>query len=181
MLRKLVNLHSVRSVRLVSYLSARHFGRNSLFTLSKRLEAPAEASNTSTYLSNRTFAQSPCFPNKAVFEEVCSETLDSLTDHFEELIESTDVLSGADVNYSDGVLTVQFGDPHGTYVINRQSPNEQIWLSSPTSGPKRYDYIEGSWIYRHDGVSLHELLSKEISIIVKKDIDFKQCSHSGKK
>ena len=27
----------------------------------------------------------------------------------------------------------------GTYVINKQTPNKQIWLSSPISGPKRYD------------------------------------------
>ena len=33
-----------------------------------------------------------------------------------------------------GVLTVKVGD-HGTYVINKQTPNKQIWLSSPT----RYD------------------------------------------
>lgn len=78
-------------------------------------------------------------------------------------------------------MTIQFGDPYGTYVINRQSPNEQIWLSSPTSGPKRYDFIEGSWIYHHDGVSLHELLSKEISKIAKNDIDFSHCCHSGNK
>ena len=30
-----------------------------------------------------------------------------------------------------GVLTVKVGD-HGTYVINKQTPNKQIWLSSPT-------------------------------------------------
>lgn len=30
----------------------------------------------------------------------------------------------------DGVLTVQLGSK-GTYVINKQTPNRQIWLSSP--------------------------------------------------
>ena len=29
---------------------------------------------------------------------------------------------------------------HGTFVINKQTPNKQIWLSSPFSGPKRYAY-----------------------------------------
>lgn len=28
--------------------------------------------------------------------------------------------------------------PNGTYVINKQPPNKQIWLSSPVSGPDRY-------------------------------------------
>lgn len=29
----------------------------------------------------------------------------------------------------------------GTYVLNKQPPNKQIWLSSPISGPKRYDWV----------------------------------------
>ncbi|EGT54939.1 hypothetical protein CAEBREN_28735, partial [Caenorhabditis brenneri] len=41
-----------------------------------------------------------------------------------------------------GVLTVNVSKTVGTYVINKQSPNKQIWLSSPMSGPKRYDLEE---------------------------------------
>lgn len=77
----------------------------------------------------------------------------------------------------DGVLTVNLGQAHGTYVINRQSPNKQIWLSSPTSGPKRFDFVPssgtgtgtggGKWIYKHSGESLHELLQLEIGKILK--------------
>lgn len=65
----------------------------------------------------------------------------------------------------------------GTYVINKQPPNKQIWLSSPSSGPKRYDWVllsegqdqkEGSgvggWVYIRDGTSLTDLLRKEIGI-----------------
>lgn len=59
------------------------------------------------------------------------------------------------------MLTIKLGQ-HGTYVINKQTPNKQIWLSSPTSGPKRYDYIDKTWIYKHSGESLYELLSNEI-------------------
>lgn len=32
-----------------------------------------------------------------------------------------------------GVLTLKLPDGHGTYVINKQPPNKQIWLSSPSS------------------------------------------------
>ncbi|XP_039300135.1 frataxin homolog, mitochondrial-like, partial [Nilaparvata lugens] len=82
----------------------------------------------------------------------------------------------------DGVLTVQFGEQHGTYVINRQSPNLQIWLSSPSSGPKRYDYLPSrqSWIYKHDNKSLHQLLQEEITEIVGEDVvNFYGCAYSG--
>lgn len=67
----------------------------------------------------------------------------------------------------------------GTYIINKQPPNKQIWLSSPTSGPKRYDYVlggegmhekegtgQGDWVYLRDGSSLTELLRKELGITV---------------
>ncbi|VVD04680.1 unnamed protein product [Leptidea sinapis] len=79
----------------------------------------------------------------------------------------------------DGVLTIFLGPEHGTYVINRQTPNKQIWLSSPVSGPKRYDLAlenGGYWVYKHDGVTLHKLLQSEISKIIEK-ADFSNCAH----
>ncbi len=33
--------------------------------------------------------------------------------------------------FQSGVLTVKMGGDLGTYVINKQTPNKQIWLSSP--------------------------------------------------
>ena len=47
-----------------------------------------------------------------------------------------------DVNYSSGVMKVDFVDDQGkkTYVLNKQAPNKQLWLSSPFSGPQRYEY-----------------------------------------
>lgn len=116
----------------------------------------------------------------AQYEKICNETLESLSECFEDLIEVAEHLPDADVTYGHGVLTVIFGDPHGTYVINRQIPNKQIWLSSPISGPKRYDFINGQWIYRRDGKRLHELLNSEISTIVKTEACFDKCSFSGR-
>ncbi|XP_049870257.1 frataxin homolog, mitochondrial isoform X2 [Pectinophora gossypiella] len=117
----------------------------------------------------------------AVFEEICNETLESLCDYFEQLVDETPDLKGADVTYSDGVLTVVLGPQYGTYVINRQTPNKQIWLSSPVSGPKRYDLVlkdGGYWVYKHDGIPLHRLLQNEISKIVKNKVEFHKCAHS---
>ena len=44
------------------------------------------------------------------------------------------------MEYSAGVLTLVV-EGVGTYVLNKQPPNKQIWLSSPVSGPKRYDWV----------------------------------------
>uniref|UniRef100_A0A2A4JJF3 ferroxidase n=1 Tax=Heliothis virescens TaxID=7102 RepID=A0A2A4JJF3_HELVI len=134
----------------------------------------------------RQYSSNPSAPqvsevDQAVFEEICNETLESLCDYFEELVDASPNLKGADVTFSDGVLTVALGSKYGTYVINRQTPNKQIWLSSPVSGPKRYDLVlkdGGHWVYKHDGISLHKLLQQEISKIVTNKVEFNKCSHS---
>ena len=67
-----------------------------------------------------------------------NETLESISDKFNELIEDHEKLAGGDTTLSDGVLTVKLSQ-FGVYVLNKQTPNKQLWLSSPVSGPYRYD------------------------------------------
>lgn len=68
----------------------------------------------------------------------------------------------------------------GTYVLNQQPPNKQIWLSSPLSGPRRYDWVvrgdaardtqtaresgTGQWVYLRDGGELTQLLNEELGL-----------------
>ncbi|KAF7284338.1 hypothetical protein GWI33_022321 [Rhynchophorus ferrugineus] len=98
----------------------------------------------------------------------------------EEFIDHSIYDKAGDVSYGAGVLTIDLGK-FGTYVINKQSPNKQIWLSSPTSGPKRYDYSmqKDCWIYKHDGNTLHQLLKTEFELILDKQIDISKCNHSN--
>ncbi|CAL8098799.1 unnamed protein product [Orchesella dallaii] len=122
--------------------------------------------------ANKTEQLEPTNLSKNEYEEIAEDTLESLTGYFDEIIERS-TLAEADVSYGSGVLTIKLGPPHGTYVINKQTPNKQIWLSSPSSGPKRYDFINKTWIYRHDGMSLYQLLNSEIPDILKsRDVDF---------
>ena len=102
-------------------------------------------------VQNPTFVRS--FHDDLSFENASDETLESLCEKFEILIDENSKLSEADVTLSNGVLTIAL-PPHGTYVINKQSPNKQIWLSSPSSGPKRYDLVSSSWIYRYFHVKM---------------------------
>ncbi|KAF2356557.1 Frataxin [Trinorchestia longiramus] len=111
------------------------------------------------------------------FENVSDETLESLTEFLEALVELDCAPQESDVSFSSGVLTLQLGS-HGTYVINKQTPNKQIWLSSPTSGPKRYDFTDNTWIYKHDGVAMHTLLMQELSEIFNEEIDLTNCAYS---
>lgn len=83
-------------------------------------------------------------------------------------------IEGFEVDYSDGVLTVQLGSK-GTYVINKQTPNRQIWLSSPISGPARFDWhgLEHVWVYRRTKAQLLPLLEEELSQLMGKSITLK--------
>lgn len=61
--------------------------------------------------------------------------------------------------------------PHGTYVINKQPPNHQIWVSSPISGPSRYSVgTDGGWVHhRKAGVRLGALLDEELTKLLKEE------------
>jgi len=63
------------------------------------------------------------------FHELSEHTLEDLVDRIEAFVEGLD-LEDADVSYSQGVLSLKLG-PLGTYVLNKQTPNRQIWMSSP--------------------------------------------------
>jgi frataxin-like iron-binding protein CyaY len=72
--------------------------------------------------------------------------------------------------YQSGVLT--FVTPRGTYVINKQPPNRQIWLSSPIAGPIQfaYDKETGEWVdIRGSGTTLAGLIEKEIGVVLEMD------------
>jgi frataxin len=58
--------------------------------------------------------------------------------------------------------------PHGTYVINKQPPNHQIWVSSPVSGPARFSLSpDGTWVHhRQAGVELGKLLEGELKALL---------------
>ena len=69
------------------------------------------------------------------------------------------------ISLEEGVLTINLKEDK-TYVINIQKPNKQIWLSSPFSGPRRFEFNEtnNKWIDIHNSNnSLLSLISKEIN------------------
>lgn len=92
--------------------------------------------------------------------------------YLEDLGDELDIISedyeSIDFDLSQGVLTLN--TPKGTYVINRQPPNKQIWLSSPILGPNRYDLVGGKWTSLRDNGKLTDLLSHELSNILNTSI-----------
>ncbi|KAH8759898.1 hypothetical protein F5883DRAFT_142094 [Diaporthe sp. PMI_573] len=115
----------------------------------------------------------PAHLTDAEYHEVADSYLEVILSELETLADKNEAI---EVEYSAGVLTFSFPDI-GTYVINKQPPNRQVWLSSPISGPKRYDYVVsgegqsqkedtavGDWVYIRDGSTLGELFLKELNI-----------------
>jgi len=103
------------------------------------------------------------FQSVGRYHDVADDTLHSIQDAVEAYLEARHDATGAaeddeddapEVNYADGVLTLSL-PPHGTWVINKQTPNRQLWWSSPLSGPRRYGYDEGRgrWVYSRGGAS----------------------------
>ncbi|KAM9330693.1 frataxin, mitochondrial [Gastrophryne carolinensis] len=117
--------------------------------------------------------------DETTYEKLASETLYSLAEFFEDLADEPFTPYEYDVSFGNGVLTVKIGGDIGTYVINKQTPNKQIWLSSPSSGPKRYDWTGRTWIYSHDGVSLYQLLEKELSLAFNTKLDLSGLLYAG--
>uniref|UniRef100_A0A0N5AVA9 ferroxidase n=1 Tax=Syphacia muris TaxID=451379 RepID=A0A0N5AVA9_9BILA len=111
---------------------------------------------------NQNFSTSATATTAALtYERKAKETLHYLNDYLDSLPDLVDCDENYDVDYSAGVLSVCISPTIGTYVINMQTPSRQIWLSSPISGPKRYDYLNGRWTYYKDGVTLDTLLTAE--------------------
>nr|XP_060466099.1 frataxin, mitochondrial [Panthera onca] len=172
------------------------YGRRGLRVLTAAAHVPSHASlcghrlgqavkvkNQSVCLMNMRTAGTlgdPGSLDETTYERLAERTLDSLAEFFEDLADKPYTLKDYDVSFGSGVLTVKLGGDLGTYVINKQTPNKQIWLSSPSSGPKRYDWTGESWVYAHDGVSLHQLLTTELTEALKTKLDLSSLAYSGK-
>lgn len=113
------------------------------------------------------------FHSEAQYHAVADETLESIQDSLDDLFELKGNDEEVEVSLSSGVLTIAM-PPHGTWVLNKQTPNRQLWWSSPLSGPRRYEYDEdqGLWYFtRSDNVeSLGEALKEEIHHIYQVDL-----------
>ncbi|KAK4420513.1 Frataxin, mitochondrial [Sesamum alatum] len=96
------------------------------------------------------------------YHRLANSTIHDLLEKLEEFGDSVEI-DGFDVDYGNEVLTLKLGSL-GTYVINKQTPNRQIWMSSPVSGPSRFDWDQNAqaWIYRRTKANLIQVLETEL-------------------
>ncbi|ESQ38006.1 hypothetical protein EUTSA_v10028999mg [Eutrema salsugineum] len=96
------------------------------------------------------------------FHRLANFTINDLLEKIEDYGDNVQI-DGFDIDYGNEVLTLKLGSL-GTYVINKQTPNRQIWMSSPVSGPSRFDWDReaNAWIYRRTKAKLYKLLEEEL-------------------
>lgn len=69
------------------------------------------------------------------------QLLDTLLEHLVEAIENADTEGDIDAEYHDGIMEVELKDG-AMFVINKHSPTQQLWMSSPRSGARHFAYNE---------------------------------------
>ena len=174
----------IRQIRRVSIQP-----RKALFSLQASV-TPTPLISTITVQKTTSFDTSSFVRNfscivtasEGSFSHVANETLESLSDKFSELFEEEEVFASADIILADGVLTAQLGPNLGIYVINKQTPNRQLWLSSPVSGPSRFDWDqkEQVWVYQHTRENLHKVLDREVGELLRREeVGFQKDCHLG--
>ncbi|KAJ8609806.1 hypothetical protein CTAYLR_007180 [Chrysophaeum taylorii] len=92
------------------------------------------------------------------FHATADDTLEAVLNGAIALEATTDL----DSELSSGVLTLRRDAQ--TWVLNKQSPNQQLWLSSPYSGPARFELSDGAWRHTRDGSCLRDLLKHELGL-----------------
>ncbi|KAL6561262.1 hypothetical protein OROMI_016863 [Orobanche minor] len=94
---------------------------NSIFC--RLLSSQSEESFGSAAINYRSVLQ------EDEYQRLANSTIHDLLEKLEEYGDSVEI-DGYDVDYGNEVLTLKLGSL-GTYVINKQTPNRQIWMSSP--------------------------------------------------
>lgn len=99
------------------------------------------------------------FSDDKTFETLAENTLNYLMERIDDALGDQ-----LDVDLDGGILTIELEDG-GQYVINKQVPNREIWMSSPKSGARHFTFDEprNCWADTRGGEDLYRVLSAELS------------------
>mmetsp|Transcript_12541 Transcript_12541/g.23536 ORF Transcript_12541/g.23536 Transcript_12541/m.23536 type:complete len:258 (+) Transcript_12541:61-834(+) len=129
-----------------------------IYSISSIISSSSSSSHSSSIATKQDIRVLPkprrSFHTESEYHNVADQTLHTIQDtldfYFEDNPSFYSPSSGhvpPDITYASGVLTIALSQ--GTWVLNKQTPNRQIWWSSPISGPRRYEYDEEcqKWIW----------------------------------
>lgn len=73
----------------------------------------------------------------------------------------------SEIDFTNNVLSWKV-ENIGEYVFNKQPPLKQLWISSPITGPAKFEIKSNSWTHTKSRASLGDFLNREIEEISKK-------------
>eukprot|EP01100_Stratorugosa_tubuloviscum_P013873 TRINITY_DN7143_c3_g1_i1.p1 TRINITY_DN7143_c3_g1~~TRINITY_DN7143_c3_g1_i1.p1 ORF type:complete len:194 (-),score=53.58 TRINITY_DN7143_c3_g1_i1:48-629(-) len=131
--------------------------------------------NTLKFYSTSTSTSTDIFESEAIYSDYVDEELEHLQSVLITALETN--LDEFDCELSYGVLTIKIGLENKSivsFVVNKQTPNRQIWLSSPISGPKRFffDFEKKQWVNNRTSEPLRQLLKQEFLQLTNIEINF---------
>ena len=102
------------------------------------------------------------------FETLADRTLQAILARVEDRLGDE-----VEADLNGGILTIELAGG-GKYVLNKHSPNRQIWLSSPVSGAAHFDWHaeSGEWRSTRGGETLLVRLAQELSAATEIEIAF---------
>ena len=105
------------------------------------------------------------------FERQAGKVLDRLMAQIED-----QAMDDLDVDVEGGILTITLPAGGGTYLVNKHTPNREIWLSSPKSGAWHFRRDpEAGWVSTRvvDDArpQLHRLLADELADVTGKPLE----------
>lgn len=103
-----------------------------------------------------------------IFQTIADKTLNILLDRIDDVLGDD-----FEVDLNGGVLNIEL-KKGVQYVINKNAPNCEIWMSSPLSGASHY-YLENdlaTWVDTRSGHKLFEKLEQELSQSAGKSFTF---------
>jgi frataxin len=102
----------------------------------------------------------------STFESLAEATLSRLQAQIEAAFDDVDI------ELRGGILTLELDDGRA-YVINKHTPNRQIWLSSPVSGATHFapDAQGRVWRSTRGEALLHPLLAAELAELTGRTIE----------
>ena len=105
--------------------------------------------------------------SETAFVTIAEATLNRLCG----MVEALDTEDVLEIEQMSGMLSIEL--PSGkTFVINRQIPTRQIWLSSPLSGGLRFDYDEDDKVWKiPDGRRLDTLLKADLETLLEDEVE----------
>lgn len=97
--------------------------------------------------------------DEEAFVNLAEKTLQDLMEQIDDALGDQ-----MDVDLDGGILTIEL--PSGAqYIINKQTPNREIWMSSPVSGAKHFVFAKEAqcWVDTRGGDPFYDLLARELS------------------